>query len=225
MATMLRTAAGYRSPISFGEGLPPRRSQEATHDYESAPPEPASAARARLKRPNARSAAAKGAMSSGLIADQLRASVTKANQKAVMEQYAVEVDKLLVQLSTMLPYVNTGEWPLRFFYKHLSSIRGASQMLGQTNVASVAGRAEVLVCLLNRHIVSFQATHQELLADSIHIIRSMLRSIRSDGSDRFTNLATQTAASLYAALEPVTQTYEPGRLRDPHAAEERAVLS
>lgn len=103
-------------------------------------------------------------------------------------------------------------WALERLYKEFHSVRAAATLLQQFNMASVAARGEVLVQLLKHKLVSYEEHHQELLADTLHILQGILERIERDGSDFRCFSTARTALCLYAAAEPTTQYYEASHL-------------
>lgn len=104
------------------------------------------------------------------------------------------------------------EWALELMFREFHSVRAASTLLQQHNMASVAARGEVLVQLLKHGIVALESHHKELLDDTLHLLSGILDRIERDGSDYHCFSTARTAVCLYAAAEPATRYYEPSRL-------------
>jgi chemotaxis protein histidine kinase CheA len=142
-----------------------------------------------------------------------RDPLTATGRVLLTEHFVRQLRKKLDDQEQILALLGQStSWALEMLYKELHSVRAAATLLKQHNLASVAARGEVLVQLLKHGLVNYEMRHQELLADTLHILRGILDRIERDGSDQRCFSTARTALCLYAAAEPTTQYYEASHL-------------
>jgi hypothetical protein len=139
-----------------------------------------------------------------------KTTLTRAGMALIAEQFALEVGRLVNEIAMAIPVLDTSrQWALGSMYRRFSAIRAASGMLGQQNVATVAARGEVLVCLLSQDLLEYQPIHGEILEDTLHLLRGIVARVERDGSDSLCYSTARTCLCLYAAAVPQTQHYQP----------------
>ena len=110
-----------------------------------------------------------------------------------------------------------GTLALQILNRQYYSIRNAAEFLGQDNLATVAGRAEVLVSLLARDVVPYRERHTELLNDTWVLLDQIVSSMMEHGDDQSCFSVARTAVCLYGSAEPTTQQYAPAATRSSRA--------
>ncbi|NRA33588.1 MAG: hypothetical protein HRU17_09635 [Polyangiaceae bacterium] len=101
------------------------------------------------------------------------------------------------------------EWALSSLYGIFSSVRYAATLLGQNNVAMVAGRGEVLLCVLRHNMLSPTETHAGLLSETLTLLLALFDRVDKEGSDSSCYAEAQMMLSLYAAAVPGTRNFHP----------------
>ncbi len=141
---------------------------------------------------------------------QLQASLSQASARMMTAQFTVEVRRVLKEQELILPMLETSrEWALKVLNRQYYAIRTAAELLRQDNLATVAGRAEVLVSLLSRNRLAYRTAHGDVLRDTWELLSSVCDHIRDAGSDKLCFAAAKTAICLFATAEPQTEGYAP----------------
>jgi hypothetical protein len=137
-------------------------------------------------------------------------SLTSTGKQLLLEQFCREVERLLHEQLAIIPLMSSSpEWSHRVLNRHYYAIRAAAQILKLDNLASIAGRAEVLIGLLELGTVRFSPLHARVLAETVELLDEVIAGVRRDGSDHAGTTASRTAMCLYAVVEPVTLGYAP----------------
>lgn len=141
---------------------------------------------------------------------QLQASLSQASLRMMTGQFTAEVRRVLKEQELILPMLPASrEWALKVLNRQYYALRTAAELLKQDNLATVAGRAEVLVSLLSRNKLAYREAHHEVLTDTWALLASIADRIAEDGSDKLCFSTAKTAICLYATAEPLTEGYAP----------------
>jgi hypothetical protein len=141
---------------------------------------------------------------------QLRRTLTQAGQQHLLEQFTRELDRLLddqVQVSAL--FAHSPAWARRTLNRQFFAIRSAAEILRLSNLAALAGRAEVLLGLMEIGKVALSQRHIEALKETRELLREAAEFIREDGNDKRALLGVQTATCIYSVVEPLSLTYVP----------------
>jgi hypothetical protein len=127
----------------------------------------------------------------------LRESLSRATTRLMTDRFGMDVRSILREQEAVLPLLGTSRrWALQTLNRHFYSIRAAAEVLGQDNLATVAGRAEVLVSLLARDVVPYREAHAELLKDTWLLLDQIVERMLVHGDDHSCFSVARTAVCL-----------------------------
>lgn len=145
------------------------------------------------------------------LGSQVRAALQSGGRRLLLRHFLAEVGKVLGEQETVLGLLDQSRaWSLSVLNRQFYAIRSAATVLGLRNLAQVAGRAEVLVNLLDSGSVTYNQNHGAVIVETHRLLRALVERLLDSASDENCHSIAQTVWSLHAALEGNVCAYEPG---------------
>lgn len=142
---------------------------------------------------------------------QLRRALTNGGRRLLLRHFLIELSKVLDQQQHVLSLLETSpSWSLPLLNRQFYAVRTAAEGLKLLNLALVAGRAEVLVNLIDSGKLTYLDNHGSVLRETHRLLRELVVKVLETDSDDACYSITQTVWSMHAALDPTLCEYEPG---------------
>jgi hypothetical protein len=198
MAEMLKTVPLlFGLPTTAGAGWDAQHDADASRERRPASAKSADSQKKDLQRAEPHSLLSRALQSGG--------------QRLLLRHFLAELDKLLSEQETVLRLLEQSRpWSLSVLNRQFYAIRSAAAGLGLRNLSQVAGRAEVLVNLLDGGSLIYNTNHGTVLVETHRLLRALVARLSDSASDANCYSIAQTVWSLHAALEGNVCAYEPG---------------
>lgn len=129
----------------------------------------------------------------------------------LLRHFMAEFSKLLdAQAQVLTPRGTSRAWNLPLLNRQFYAVRVAASKLELRNLAQVAGRAEVLVNLIDTGEVPYEHNCDLVIQETHKQLRQLVRVVLETNSDDACYSIAQTVWSMHAALNPALCEYEPG---------------
>lgn len=142
---------------------------------------------------------------------QLRRALANGGRRLLLRHFLSELSKLLDEQEQVLQLLETARaWSLPLLNRQFYAVRSAAESLKLRNLAQVAGRAEVLVNLIDTGELAYDRNHGTVIHETHRLLRKLVGKVFENDGDEDCYSITQTVWSMHAALDPSLCEYEPG---------------
>lgn len=143
---------------------------------------------------------------------QLKRALANGGRRLLLRQFLTELSKVLDEQEQVLAVLDGSlSWSLPLLNRQFYAIRTAAEGLRLQNLVQVAGRAEVLVNLVDSGAIAYEPNHGTVIRETHRLLRKLVAKVCETDSDTACYSITQTVWSMHAALNPTLCDYEPGQ--------------
>lgn len=142
---------------------------------------------------------------------QLKRALANGGRRLLLRHFLTELSKVLDEQDSVLAVLDSSlSSGLPLLNRQFYAIRTAAEGLRLQNLVQVAGRAEVLVNLIDSGAIDYEPNHGTVIRETHRLLRKLVAKVRETDSDTTCYSITQTVWSMHAALNPCLCDYEPG---------------
>jgi hypothetical protein len=142
---------------------------------------------------------------------RLPRALARSGRRLLLRHFLAELSKVLDEQEQVIALLDTSRaWSLPLLNRQFYAVRVAARELELENLAQVAGRAEVLVNLIDSGELTYEHNHGAVIRETHRLLRKLVFKVIETNSDDACYAITQTVWSMHAALNPALCEYEPG---------------
>lgn len=142
---------------------------------------------------------------------RLPRALASSGRRLLLRHFLAELSKVLDEQEQVIALLDTSRtWSLPLLNRQFYAVRVAARELDLRNLSQVAGRAEVLVNLIDSGELMYEDNHGAVIRETHRLLRKLVSKVIDTDSDDACYAITQTVWSMHAALDPALCEYEPG---------------